>query len=215
MSYQPAPHIQAQLENVLSVPSQTPQYYIHDGCSHLLQVRNRNSPDGPPTQLCIPYALSFNDCGHYLEEYHCTVGRSFQAGEIHDFCTFNLPPMAKDPNKAGYCPECRKAIEEHEELLSSCSQNNSRLFSAVSNIWKRVTSSLTVVVDMHAYPAPGWTSSTGTRRLRRYHCKECKLDDAALREMLSNAKRDLRRAERRQRLAEIARTYSHRWDIGI
>ncbi|EPE28534.1 hypothetical protein GLAREA_09655 [Glarea lozoyensis ATCC 20868] len=213
MFHQPTPDIRAPLENVLSNLSQKPQYYVHDGCSHLFQVRNRNPPDGSPTQLCIPYAFSFNDCGHYLE-YHCTVGRSFQAGEVHNFCTFNLPPMAKDLNKAGYCPQCRKSIEEHEELLSACGHNKSRISLAVSHIWKRITSSLTVVVNMHSYPATNWTSSSGTHRFRRYHCKECKRDDAALREMLSNTERGVRRAERRQRLAKMARTYSHRWDIG-
>lgn len=178
---------------------QTIQPYVHDGCSHLLQVRNQAYLQEYTSTMCSPQIISFANCGHFLE-YHCIVGRSFQTGEDHPFCTFNIPQsvasLGQDPYLAGLCPECREAIESHDKLILA--YTNNRSFSSVAaRFWQRFERKLTVAVNMHSYPLPGWTSSTGTRRLRKYHCEDCRLDDRALRKAVTKTELGLQQGRTR------------------
>jgi hypothetical protein len=191
---------------------------IHEGCEHLIQVRNYASSDDSSTyRMCEPQILSFTNCGHHLE-YHCTIGRSFQAGEIHDFCTFNMPETVTHPNMnpylLGLCSECRKIIEDHDKLLATCPPPKTNYFSSLFyRIWIKANANLTVNVNMHSWPSNGWTSSAFTRRIPRYHCKECKLDDRSLRKMIREKARELRHEKRRRRLESSV--YGNHWDIGM
>jgi hypothetical protein len=201
-----------------SDPSDTASPLVHDGCKHFIQVRNHVAfEDVYSYRMCEPQILSFMNCGHHLE-YHCTVGRSFQADEVHDFCTFNIPEIVTypgmNPNLLGLCPDCRKIIEDHEKLVSGCTTpKTNHLSSFFSRMWKNLTDKTTVVVNMHSYPYNGWTSSAMTHRIPRYHCRECRLDDKSFRKMMRDKTHELRRDKRRRRLE--SQVYDNPWDIGM
>jgi hypothetical protein len=123
MTYQ-TPMPQSYFSEVYDDHSLVPPFRTQDGCLHIILVPSDALIGNISERMCAPQILHFMGCGHF-EEYHCTVGRSFQAGEVHPFCSFNKPALIIDLDLIGFCSDCALVIREHKLLVVASAKADS------------------------------------------------------------------------------------------